>query len=273
MALAAEPAPPPVNPCTEPAKHLVCPDWTMMPIRTLRVRSVGKRQILMMDNTLINVGQGPVEFRGRRSKPREMTARQVLARTGGRSRVALVTGAHLQYTFVDRARGSYWKFAHAARFELWRLDGGGRRTERVRVGPKLNYCNRDLRRRRILPATPLQERFPACPQDPNLTTATIGTSVGWIDAYPWHYPNNWVEITGQKGCFAIVQRADPLGTVLELREDNNTVSKVVRLPFRHGPQRCPPFDPTVPPGPAPEPEPPAPEPVPPPTTTNPPAAY
>lgn len=231
-----------------PAKHLLCPDWVMSKPIHLRLRAVSpRRTILMMENTLVNVGAGPVEFRGRIFKQGEMTARQIVPRSGGRSRVALRTGARLQYTFVDNRRGSYWKFSHAARFELWRLDGRGRRTERVRTGPKLNYCNRDLRRRGNRPGSPVAPFFPACPQDPKLRTATIGTSIGWVDTYPWAYPNNWIEVTGQKGCFAIVHRADPNNTVLEEDESNNTSSKVVRLPFRHGPQGCPPFDPTAPP--------------------------
>ena len=262
MLAATTPPTPPVNPCTEPAKHLLCPDWVMSKPTELYVRSLAPhRTILMMENALVNIGSGPVEFRGRLFKPGVMTARQIIERSGGRGRVALKTGARLQYTFVDKRRGSYWKFSHAARFELWRLDGRGRRTERVRTGPKLNYCNRDLRRRGGVPNSPLVEHYPACPQSPTLQTATIGTSVGWVDSYPWTYPNNWVEVTGQKGCFVIIHRADPNNWVLEQNEDNNTSSKVVRLPFRHGDQRCPRFDPTAPPVATGEPQTPVPGPV------------
>jgi hypothetical protein len=139
----------------------------------------------------------------------------------------------------------------------------------VRVGPKLNYCNRDLLHRHpALPRSPRRAHYPACSQDPHRSTVTIGTSVGWVDRYPWRYPENWVEVTGQRGCFVILHRADPLNTVMEEREDNNVSSKVVRLPFRHGPQRCPRFDPTPPPG-APGETPPA---MPPPPAAPPPPA-
>ncbi|HZO37159.1 MAG TPA: hypothetical protein VFB41_09840 [Solirubrobacteraceae bacterium] len=267
MLAATTPPTPPVNPCTVPAKHLKCPDWVMSEPTEFHVRSVGKRTILMMQNTLVNVGSGPVEFRGRRLSEYEMTARQIVERTGGRSRVALRTGARLHYTYVDKTRGSYWKFSHAARFELWRLDGQGRRVERVRIGPKLDYCNRDLRRVGNYPGSPLTRHYPACPQQEDLQTATIGTSIGWVDSYPWVYPNNWVEVTGQKGCFVVIHRADPNDTVREEREDNNTSSKVIRLPFRHGVQTCPRFDPTTPPTATADPLPPEPEPVQPTTTT------
>jgi hypothetical protein len=259
--LAAAPAPPPapVNPCTVPARHLRCPDWVMSVPTDLHVRHIRfNRTLLQMTNALVNIGAGPVEFRGRRVAPGEMEASQIVERIGGRSRVALRTGARLHYTFVDRRRGSYWKFSDAARFELWRLDGSGRRTERVRIGPKLDYCNRDLvRRRPDLPGSPHVFQYPACPQDPDLATATIGTSVGWVDRYPWSYPSNWIEVTGQRGCFAIVHRADPTNTVWESDETNNTAAKVVRLPFRHGAQSCPPLDPAAPPEPGQTPAPPA----------------
>jgi hypothetical protein len=247
--IAQVPEPVDPNPCHQPALHLRCPDWVMAPPTDLRVRSTrSKRTILMMTNSLVNVGAGPVEFRGTRFNREEMYARQIVERTGGRLRVALRTGARLHFTFVGYGRGSYWKFSHAARFELWRLDTAGRRTERVRVGPKLDYCNRDLLHRHPeLPRSPRRRHYPACSQDPYRPSVTIGTSVGWVDRYPWTYPENWIEVTGQKGCFVILHRADPLNTVMEEREDNNVSSKVVRLPFRHGPQRCPRFDPAPPP--------------------------
>ncbi len=53
-------------------------------------------------------------------------------------------------------------------------------------------------------------------------------------------------MTGQKGCFAILMRADPNNAVWESDEANNVSSKVVRLPFRHGPQGCPRYDPAPP---------------------------
>jgi hypothetical protein len=68
---------------------------------------------------------------------------------------------------------------------------------------------------------------------------TLGTSVGWADAYPSRYPDNWIDVTGVTGCFAVVHRVDPLHHILESNETNNLSSKIVRLPFKPGPQRCP----------------------------------
>ena len=66
-----------------------------------------------------------------------------------------------------------------------------------------------------------------------------GQSVGWADVYPSTYPDNWIDVTGLSGCFAVVHRADPGDGIFESNEDNNASSKIVRLPYRPGPQRCP----------------------------------
>jgi hypothetical protein len=192
-----------------------------------------------MRNALVNVGPGPVEFRGRNPRGREMEARQVVPVRGGGRPVLLETGAELYFKFVDRRRGFYWKFDHAARFELWRLDAAGRRTRLVRSGPKLGYCLRDLFHRRRLFGSPGLAHYPACNQRRRIRTVTLGISVGWADGYPSTYPENWIDVTGRRGCFAVVQRADPLDRIAETDETDNLSVRVVRLPYRAGPQRCP----------------------------------
>jgi hypothetical protein len=53
-------------------------------------------------------------------------------------------------------------------------------------------------------------------------------------------------VTGLSGCFAVVHRVDPQHHILESNEANNVSSKIVRLPFKPGPQRCPRLAPTPP---------------------------
>jgi hypothetical protein len=179
-----------------------------------------------------------VEFFGQRASPVEMHARQVIGNaTGGRRRFE--TGAELYYKSVPTRGGSYWKFKDAARFELWAIDLTAHRTQLVRVGPKLDYCLRDLFRRRGGPKVRRRAFFPACNQQAGKREVTLGISVGWADGYPTSYPENWIDVTGLSGCFAIVQRVDPLHRVFESNEANNVSSRIVRLPFKPGPQRCP----------------------------------
>ena len=106
------------------------------------------------------------------------------------------------------------------------------------------------------PRPPL--RYPACSTDQSRRRVTLGISVRWADAYPADYPENWIDVTGRRGCFTIVQRADPAQVVRETDESDNVGVRVVRLPYRPGRQHCPRhagFPPPAAPAPAPTPGP------------------
>jgi hypothetical protein len=230
-----------VSPCQDPAAAMLCPDLTMAPAADLRYerRRKGRRVVLRMTSAIVNLGPGPAELFAQRTGPRTMTARQVLTDAeGGRHRV--VTGAVVQLTSVPTRGGDYWKFHDAARFELWSIDSGGAPTRLLRTGPKHNYCLRDLVKVRAGPGVPRKRRFGACNQEEGRRQVTLGTSFGWADVYPATYPGNYINVTGLRGCFAIVQRADPANHILETNEADNASLRIVRLPYRRGrPSRCP----------------------------------
>lgn len=246
-ALAAAAGP---NPCADPAQGWRCPDLAMAPPSHLRLghSPSRKRVVLRMENRIVNLGAVPAELFGQRVSATEMHARQVLVDANGvRHRVE--TGAELYFKSVPTRGGSYWKLQNAARFELWAIDLAAKRTQLVRVGPKLDYCLRDLDRVRTGPTVPKKRQFGACNQRAAKREVTLGTSPGWADVYPSTYPDNWIDVTGLSGCFAVVHRADPENHVFESNEANNVSSKLVRLPYKPGPQRCP--RPAPPPPPAP----------------------
>jgi hypothetical protein len=225
------------NPCLADAE-LRCPDLRMKRPFGLRLERRGSRTVLRAGNSIDSVGAGPAELLGVRMRGPWMRGRQRIYTRGG-GRVGVTSGARL---FFKRAHGGrrYWKFWNAARFELWRLDGSGRRVKRVRRGPKVSYCLRDLRRthRRML-GSPRRAAYPACSTNPRRRRVTLGTSVGWSDIYPPTYPEQWIDVTGLRGCFAYVHIADPLDGIHESNEDNNEAQVVVRLPYRRGRQHCP----------------------------------
>lgn len=219
------------SPCDDPVVR--CPDLTMRRPSDLHLL---KGRYLASTNAIVNVGLGPAEVKGRKVGRYRMAAHQVLRTSSGPARVLPASG---RLVFYDtRTRGKYWKFQDAARFELRTLNADGTVGSLRRVGPKLIYCLRDLRRvtkldtGRPFPGSPREFRFPACSQDPTEKTRTLGTSVGWADVYPWSYPDNWISVRGLSGCFAYVHRADPQNHFVELDETNNAAATVVRLPFR-----------------------------------------
>jgi hypothetical protein len=229
---------PNANPCKRPELHLRCPDLVMRRAFDLHLRrSPRGRLVLAAANAIVNVGDGPMEIRGRRVREYHMAAHQVLrAVPPGRTRVEPARG---RVDFYDtHGRGVYWKFRHAARFELWRLDADGRPVGRVRVGPKVHYCFRDLRRMtrpaggRPYPRSPRARRFGACSTTREISRVELGKSVGLTDTYPSTYPQNSVSVTGLRGCFAYVQVADPEHLLWETHEANNASARTIRLPWR-----------------------------------------
>jgi hypothetical protein len=229
------------NPCIGPdAARLRCPDLVMRRpygLYTDRLTKAG-HTVLRAGNVIDSVGRGPAELRGERATRRTMHAYQRIHTVGG-GLLSIDTNARLEFKFAHQQR-YWWKFHNAARFELWRVDSRGRRTVRVRTGPKVSYCLRDLTRTRPkLGHSPRRPVYPACSNKASAESVTLGTSPGWADIYPPAYPEQWIDVTGLHGCFAYVHIADPENGIFESNEDNNEAQTIVRLPFnpnrrRHG---------------------------------------
>ncbi len=246
MVIAASAAVPPAaarpaNPCLDAKSRarLLCPDLVMRKPFGLQIDPLVRpgRVVLRAGNSIDNVGLGPAELHGVRTSRYQMRGRQRIYRRR-RGRIGIKTGARLLFKFVP-GQQRYWKFLHAARFELWRLNSRGRRIKRVKTGPKVSYCLRDLKHTRpSLRPSPRRMVYPACNTGAATRRVTLGTSVGWSDVYPPTYPEQWIDVTGLRGCFGFRHIADPLNGVYESNERNNAASVTVRLPFRPGPQRC-----------------------------------
>src|SRR3954447_11271504 len=245
-AIGQEPEPPDTNPCNDPVLALTCPDLRMAPPTDLHVRKAGRVLRLLATNRIVNVGAGPLELRaehtgtpGSAGYDFAEATQVVRARTGAPVFFPL---AGWVYWKAIPGQGHYWKYWRAARFELWTLNPDGTRARLQRTGPKLSYCFRDLRRVRTWARAPRGRTYPACSQSFGRKELRLGVSPGWADIYPSTYPENWISITGLKGCFAFVHRADPLGDIVEEREDDNLGQRIIRLPPRRGsvaPRDCP----------------------------------
>jgi hypothetical protein len=227
------------NPCMGAgSRHLICPNLRIGPPADLYVdRAGGGRVLLRATSDVKSRGRGPIELRGRRDGWHSMKVRQRIYRAGSGHR-DFPTRAHLHFTDVGYSFGGhYWKVHRLAAFELWSVDRHHRLEHRVRVGPKTNYCLRDLERTRPGRRSPRSPHYPGCNQDPYADKVTLGTSVGWSDVYPSDYDKQWIDVAGLHGCFAYVMKVDPQNLFYESHEGDNTSRRLVHFPF-HGDTGC-----------------------------------
>jgi hypothetical protein len=221
------------NPCKGPqAKHLLCPNLRIGRPTDVYVDHAGDRTLLRATSNVKSRGRGPMELHGARNGPRSMRVAERIHRRGG-GRLVVPTRATLLFTDVGPFfGGSYWKVHQLARFELWRVDRHRRPLRRVRVGPKLNYCLRDLELTRPGRRSPSSAHYPGCDQSPFADAVTLGTSVGWSDVYPADYSKQWIPVGGLRGCFAFKMIVDPRHLLYESNERDNSSRRLVRLPYR-----------------------------------------
>ena len=162
-----------------------------------------------------------MELRGRKYKPGWMHANQAIYRVGGGVEIFRTDA---QFHFFDVGYewgGSYWKVHNPLSMEIWSLDDHRRPLRRLRKGPKVFYCFRDLEHTRPMRRSPDHPVYGACSQDPRRRRLRLGTSVGWSDLYPSDYDRQWVSVAGLRGCYAFVMRVDPLNLFYESNEHNN----------------------------------------------------
>lgn len=223
-----------VEPCSvkRMRQKLLCPDLSMRkPFDLWFSRTPGGRLILHAANDIQSRGAGPLEIRGHKhkpnTKPNRMKTRQIIHKRGP-GKYRREASGHLVFYPIPY-QGRYWKYAHAARFEMWKLNGDREKVKRVRVGPKADYCFRDLQRTKPSGRSPGYPVYPGCSQDMGISGVTLGTSVGWSDVYPSNYDDNLINVTGLKGCYLFRQLADPKNQLSELNEKNNIGKRRLRL--------------------------------------------
>jgi hypothetical protein len=228
----------PANPCRGPeAASLRCPDLQMRRPYDFTVERTPKGHVLLRATSAIKSrGHGPIELHGKRNGDKTMRVTQRIYRVNG-THLNVRSAGHLYFYFIP-GQGRYWKFAYAARFELWSLDSADRRKKLLRIGPKLHYCFRDLFKTGGGKHSPRKRLYPGCNQNPRKQRVVLGTSVGWSDVYPAPYHEQYLDVTGLHGCFAYVHAADPKNWIAESNESNNRAERIVRLPPRPGPQHC-----------------------------------
>jgi hypothetical protein len=224
------------NPCeTSEARFLLCPNLRIAPPSELYAQAADGHVLLRATSDVQSRGIGPMELHGRRDGPRSMKVNQWIYKKGG-GHVTLPSEAKLRFTYVGTYfGGSYWKVHQLAHFELRQVGPGGEVGEVVRTSPKLNYCLRDLYRTRAGRHSPPGRVYPGCNQNPFRDRVKLGTSVGWSDIYPAAYHQQWIDVTGLRGCFAYRMIVDPEENLFEANEEDNRSQILVRLPYKGEP--------------------------------------
>jgi len=225
------------NPCEGPEAHrLLCPNLRIArPSELYLDRRGGGRALLRATSDVQSRGLGPMELRGRRNGERTMKTNQRIYRKGG-GHITVPSEATLRFTYVGTYfGGSYWKVHQLARFDLIRVASDGSLGDVVRSGPKLNYCLRDLERTRPGRRSPPSRHYPGCNQNPFRDRVALGTSVGWSDIYPAAYHQQWIDVSGLRGCFAYRMTVDPTEVLFESNEEDNSSQVLVRLPYKGKP--------------------------------------
>jgi hypothetical protein len=213
--------------CSDPLAHLRCPDIRMARPSDLWIQHTRRGRVLLHATSSLNVrGTGPLDVVGRRFSRYSMQAYQVIHRLGRPVYHRRIRGGRVVFKPIP-GQGGYWKFRNAARFELWTV---GPRMRQVRTGRKLIYCLRDLRRTHPGPLSPRARVHPGCNQSLRTARVHLGTSVGWSDIYPSTYHEQYIDVTGLRGCFGLWMVADPYNELWESNEADNASGAVVRLP-------------------------------------------
>jgi hypothetical protein len=225
--------------CHAGRAHLLCPDLVMSAPSELHFdrSTLPGRVLLRATSSLDNHGRGPLEVRAIRARGGRWRVYQAIYDTQGHTHLFRI-GARLTYKYIPGMRyglgdvgdASFWKFQHAAGFELWSINRHYEAVRLIRRGPKVDYCLRDLFRTEPSPTSPGSPVYAGCRQDPHIRTDRLGTSVGWSDVYPFSYPEQWIDVTGLHGRFAYVQRVDPDGLLFESNDRNDISETYVQLP-------------------------------------------
>ncbi len=219
-----------VNPCVQAQwTGLRCPDLVISQPSITAIDTVYGRKVLRTTSSINSVGDGPIEIVGHKYAPLLMHARQRIYKVGGGSEL-FKTPAIIRFKQIP-GQGGYWKLRDAARLELWSVNAAGTQLKLLRTSPKQHYCLRDLKLTRPnLPHSPAGAVYPGCNQDPGKHMVTLGTSIGWSDIYPFSYYEQYIDVTGLRGRFALVHIVDPENVLFESDETNNASRRFVELP-------------------------------------------
>lgn len=176
-----------------------------------------KRTLLRFTNGIANVGRGPIEVGGDRTREtarngkRSMPAYQRVYQTDGPPREERVG----RLVFDPDPDHRHWHYAGFAEYNLY--DSSGTRRRRSR---KQAFCLEDFDR--------MKKRAPD--RYPNCRPTRMGVSPGWADTYTWDLHGQQLDITNlPSGTYRLESVANPDRRLLEVSHAGNRASVRLRI--------------------------------------------
>lgn len=195
------------------------------------------RAFLRFNNSIINIGPGPLELFGRDIETvdhgadlpeghepgphQHISVYQRIFGTNGQVLIEPFVGE-----FIHHTQHSHWHLEEFSRYEVWKVRPGGFLYDLVSANAKVSYCVTDLR-----PAGS-SLGFETWPRAGYLScSGTLqGLTQGWVDTYVSGLARQWVEVTGvQDGSYALRSVVDPNDRILEADETNNAAVTYFQL--------------------------------------------
>lgn len=211
-------------PSASRASTQLLPDLGMATLRNFSVESSNGQKRLRFTTIIINIGQGPFQVHGYDKQPNDemLVEQQISTGNGG------WTNRQTDYRMYFAGDGhNHW---HLRDLESYELENTA--LPLIRTGEKHGFCFYDNKKYDLsLPGAPNNPGYPAgnCGKITS-TQVTTGLSIGWGDRYSYRRIDQFIDITAlPTGNYTLAATADAVGDFLELCENNNTTTALLRI--------------------------------------------
>ncbi|WJZ65503.1 lysyl oxidase family protein [Kocuria rosea] len=185
---------------------------------SIDTKTIPGKRLLRFDTVIVNVGSGAFQLEGTGSGGSMSTVRQRIFDSNGTSVLGDTVGTDMYFAGDGH---SHWHVRDLATYTLNRLDNG----VVVGTGAKHGFCFYDNYKYRLtLAGAPTTAKYTNCGTTPNVTSVTMGLSVGWGDLYYASLTDQYIDITGLKqGRYRLNSTVDANGWFREQNDGNNNI--------------------------------------------------
>lgn len=171
---------------------------------------------LRFANTIINIGNGPLELRLETDEAEEKyTVSQLVYNRQDKAVLNLEVGE-----FVYHDPHYHWHLDDFVQYQIWTASPDGTLDQRLVSSGKLSYCMSDTEKSQVPPASG------TTPENPIYLTCgnkRQGLSEGWGDTYEYWFEGQSLDASRlAPGLYALQSVVDPDNIVQEMNENNNT---------------------------------------------------